>query len=456
MCFHKKIIRNPVKAEHLSGFDKPYIKVACCKCPECRKQRSNDWIFRSYWELKDHVGSCYFVTLTYRDENIPYYHGKPCFNREHIKLFLKRLRNKLGSFRYLIVPEYGELFRRPHYHFILYGISQALNLSHLDIYWIIRDTWYYGDMIDIEKLDSVQGSFYKAISYVSEYVTKDPFFDLADYEKDFPSVYDSRIQVSQGFGSKFFDYLTPDILKKGIYFLPVGKNGTDKKFSIPRYYELKVCYDYSYDPKTRKVELRKNDLGLEVAISKHNDRYDYLLDRLKSLSIIELAPVSSLINDVIHKYGYSSFQELHDFVISSSSFKYFLYHRDFIISFSEHYNRSSKFDVVFNDFYPSSSVLDDYNLQETNSLVFYNHLSGKEEFGRDYRIFYDYMSVIDCYENILDNSRSAYLEQLNKNKLLLKMYNKLKKRPDLYRRFNKYRPSFDIELINNQYSFKFN
>lgn len=45
MCLNKKILPNPVKEDHLSGFDKPYIKVACGRCPECRKQRSQDWIF---------------------------------------------------------------------------------------------------------------------------------------------------------------------------------------------------------------------------------------------------------------------------------------------------------------------------------------------------------------------------------------------------------------------------
>lgn len=140
-------------------------------------------------------------------------------------------------------------------HAVLYDFKKSL--SQLDIYWHIRDTWYYGDMIDIEKMDSVKGSFLKAISYVSEYVTKDPFFDVFDYEKDFPSIYDSRLQVSQGYGLKFFDYLTPEILKQGYYFLPIGNNGMNVKFSIPRYYELKKCYNYSYDPETRKVDLKK-------------------------------------------------------------------------------------------------------------------------------------------------------------------------------------------------------
>lgn len=149
-----------------------------------------------------------------------------------------------------------------------------------------------------------------------------------------------------------------------------------------------------------------------MAIHRHNERYDYMMNKLNSLDSTSLRPVSVLLDKVLNKYGFSSFDKLHKFVISQDSFKYYLYHRDFILYFTEHYNNASvKYDNVFYDYYKPSSVLDDFEIENSNDLVFFNSLSQKEETGRNYKIFNDYMTIFDTYEKILDNSRSAYLEQ---------------------------------------------
>ena len=78
MCLRKRVISNPVSFDHLTGFDKPTIKVACGKCPECRKQKCQDWIFRTFWEFQEFKDiSPFFVTLTYDDVNLPYYNLSP-------------------------------------------------------------------------------------------------------------------------------------------------------------------------------------------------------------------------------------------------------------------------------------------------------------------------------------------------------------------------------------------
>lgn len=67
---------------------------------------------------------CAFITLTYRDEDIPYENGFPTLQKRDAQLFLKRLRKQFGlGIRYYLCGEYGEKTGRPHYHAILFGLG---------------------------------------------------------------------------------------------------------------------------------------------------------------------------------------------------------------------------------------------------------------------------------------------------------------------------------------------
>lgn len=66
-----------------------------------------------------HESSC-FVTLTYNETNLPWDHS---LDVEHWQLFAKRLRKKVGKFRFLHCGEYGDELRRPHYHALLFGVD---------------------------------------------------------------------------------------------------------------------------------------------------------------------------------------------------------------------------------------------------------------------------------------------------------------------------------------------
>lgn len=449
MCLSKISISNPISNDHLSGFDKPVIKVACGKCPECRKQKSQDWIFRTFWELKDNINNVFFVTLTYDDLHLPYYNGKPVFNHFHVRDFLDRLRHsKFGKFSYLLVSEYGGLFSRPHYHLIVIPKKQ---LSQLDAYWFIRDCWWYGDMLDVATLNSVKGQMLKAASYVTQYVNKDPLFDLDEYEKDFPSHYKCRLFCSAGYGKDFFKYMTKDVLLRGFYYLPVGKNGENVKFRIPRYYEMKKCYDYSYHKDLQKVELKKNDLGLELAIFRHNGKYVYYKNLLNS-SFVNL--IHSTAGE---KYGFTSFPAFARYVVSQREFYRYLYVRDFI-SDSFDVISQTKFDPVFKDFYCSSSALDLEFSRSVNGKYFYTFNSDKPEFLKNFTLFEDFYNVIEEYQDKVDLDISNELRQKYFNLGRKRLYNKLRSRPSLMKKYLNYQKSrFDISLDkNNQYSFTFN
>lgn len=93
-------------------------RVPCNKCVGCLGDRRNQWVTRCMIEQKYH-NSTLFLTLTYRDEDLP-----PCLVRKHYQDFMKRLRSRLPyKIRQYYCGEYGELRCRPHFHSILFGLE---------------------------------------------------------------------------------------------------------------------------------------------------------------------------------------------------------------------------------------------------------------------------------------------------------------------------------------------
>lgn len=90
-----------------------YITVPCRKCAACVQNRINDWANRLITEARE-PGCHYFVTLTYADE-------PPTYEKEHIKLFIKKLRKYEKTIRFFISGERGTKNNRVHYHAIIFS-----------------------------------------------------------------------------------------------------------------------------------------------------------------------------------------------------------------------------------------------------------------------------------------------------------------------------------------------
>lgn len=94
------------------------LKLPCGQCVECRLARSLQWAVRCMHEKQLHSESA-FVTLTYDDEHVPA--DRSLSVREH-QLFMKRFRKRYGDgVRFYMCGEYGELRRRPHYHYLFFN-----------------------------------------------------------------------------------------------------------------------------------------------------------------------------------------------------------------------------------------------------------------------------------------------------------------------------------------------
>lgn len=98
------------------------LLIPCGKCPNCLKKKSQEWTSRLLKETEN-FKYCYFVTLTYSDEN---YRD---LNKRDLQLFLKRYRkNNDLKLKYYITGEYGEASSRAHYHAILFQDKPIKNL----------------------------------------------------------------------------------------------------------------------------------------------------------------------------------------------------------------------------------------------------------------------------------------------------------------------------------------
>ncbi len=98
--------------------DRP-VSVSCGQCTGCRLERSKQWALRCIHEAKFHERNS-FITLTYDNEHVP---KDGSVDVSHWQKFAKRLRKRVGPFRFLHCGEYGEKSFRPHYHACIFGLD---------------------------------------------------------------------------------------------------------------------------------------------------------------------------------------------------------------------------------------------------------------------------------------------------------------------------------------------
>lgn len=208
--------------------------LPCGHCEHCRWKQSRVWAFRLEQELLDWNGKAVFVTLTYNDENLP---ENAELKSSHLCGFFKRLRYYLTekfniSIKYYACGEYGDRFGRPHYHAIIFGISEEFSA-------IIRHCWHYGFSREIRNVRGVE-----AMNYVAGYVQK-----KIGNSHEISRNYNGRVpmfsRMSKGLGLGFVarcPKFSP-IVVRGSKYLYVGRYLAKKlaeKFGIAEQY-AKEC-----------------------------------------------------------------------------------------------------------------------------------------------------------------------------------------------------------------------
>lgn len=338
MCFRPIKILNPSRS-YRSDVPK-YLYVPCGHCQDCQRVKHNEWFFRALMEwnyYRSIGGTVYFITLTYNDDDLPYYtlpDGTQikCFDKRHIHNFIKYLRIYLArlhlehkGIKYLICSEYSDVnTKRPHYHGLLFFPYHIPCVGRNSLFTRLMETcWQHGFIVCSKFGWQIQSA--KGIRYASKYVCKDIGY-YNDNLKNYLSVLDvdeRRKRVSDirpflprhwqsvGFGSPFFDVINnhKDIARflfRDTYTLNIDKS---PDFRIPRYYHLKFEKSVSKDISKilDKVVYFTTPVGRDVRRLR--------ISRLIDLSIMRLRDLLSF------SYLESTFPSLHSYSVAVNWFR---------------------------------------------------------------------------------------------------------------------------------------
>lgn len=154
-------------------------ELPCGKCIGCDLDRSKVWAMRCVKEASLYPENHnWFVTLTYNDENLT----SDFLVKEDLVAFIKRLRRRMqyhgfksSGIRFFACGEYGENYKRPHFHVILFNcplpdveaIGNNPDIERTFYYHsdIIQDCWNKG----FTTLGKVT---FDSCAYVARYVIK--------------------------------------------------------------------------------------------------------------------------------------------------------------------------------------------------------------------------------------------------------------------------------------------
>lgn len=236
------------------------FKLPCNKCIECRLEYARQWAVRCVHEARVHDDNV-FITLTYSDEKL----SSPKLDYSHFQNFMKRLRElrfqelldslfpdsdrdsqrvlwrglpkdrrkelygtiEIGFF---VTGEYGDRFKRPHWHAILF------NWSPRDL--VFKYTSDRGDRVfssvTLDELWSngiteVGSVTFESAGYCARYAAK-KLVHGQDGTHDYVPI--SKKSSRHAIGKRFLERFWKDIFSYGEVVLSGGA-----KCSIPRYYE---------------------------------------------------------------------------------------------------------------------------------------------------------------------------------------------------------------------------
>lgn len=153
------------------------MTIPCGRCLLCRQRRGFEIGIRARCEAACYgeQDSC-FITLTVDDESMPRVFPGEMLRHEPWQLFAKRLRKRIGSFRFLMCGEYGDNTKRPHYHAIIFGHDFLDCEYNSDGSWcpsrVLQDCWPYGH-VQVSRLND------NRIMYVAGYVLKPGLDDIS-------------------------------------------------------------------------------------------------------------------------------------------------------------------------------------------------------------------------------------------------------------------------------------
>ncbi len=266
------------------------LELPCGQCMSCRLAKARDWAIRCVHEAQMHDRSS-FLTLTYAPEFLPVDVG---LDVSHWQLFAKRMRKRLGPFRFFHCGEYGDENQRPHYHACVFGqdfsedryalSAQAGSPLFRSPTW--EALWTFG-------FSTIGAVSFDSAAYVARYCMKkvtgppaDEHYQRVDAETgEVWNVKPEYVTMSRrpGLGASWFAKYFRDVYPEDVVI--VG----GKKFRPPKYYDGMI---ERADPKLLEVlKARRRSIALGDGVDSDERRFI----REKCVE----ARVSSKVRDVV-------------------------------------------------------------------------------------------------------------------------------------------------------------
>lgn len=218
--------------------------LPCGQCTGCRLERSRQWAVRMMHEADCHSSNS-FITLTFNDESLMARDVPMSLCKRDFQLFMKRLRKRLDfPIRYFMCGEYGDLYKRPHYHAVLFGYDfpdkELYKVKDNMRYYtssLLSDVWSYG-------FNVVTDVTFDTCAYVARYIMKkhlgkDAWLQYFDYlDQDTGELVGHRIPEyttmsrRSGIGKAWLDKYLLDVYPKDRVFM--RGRGFSKP---PKYYD---------------------------------------------------------------------------------------------------------------------------------------------------------------------------------------------------------------------------
>lgn len=267
------------------------IKIPCGQCVGCRLERSRQWAMRCIHEASLHEDNC-FITLTYSDDRLP---EGGTLVKKHFQDFMKRFRFRVDpvKLRFFHCGEYGEKYRRPHYHALIFGydfpdkvFKRKTGQGHR-VYTseLLSNDWSHG-------LCEIGAVTFESAAYCARYimgkVTGDlaqSYYEVVDGDGVVTDLLPEYVTMSRrpGIGRGWFDKFPTDVFPKDYIIV----NGV--KCRPPRFYDtvLKAVNEFQFLELKERRELRS------LRHSENNSP-----DRLKVREEIALRKLKRLTRDV--------------------------------------------------------------------------------------------------------------------------------------------------------------
>lgn len=219
-----------------------HVLLPCGQCIFCRLRRSLEWTIRCYHESSYQARPGSFLTLTFDDDHVPRLpDGQLTLDHRPFQLFMKRLRKRFGSVRFLMCGEYGSHTYRPHFHCMLFGFQFGDEIPFGKYFRssALESLWTSGHSLTAPLVPA-------SINYVCRYNLKKITGDKADewYRGRKPEYI--RMSLKPGIGSNWLDSFYGDIYKVDLFTEEVLRDSVrylGRDLRPPKYYDKLIKTD---------------------------------------------------------------------------------------------------------------------------------------------------------------------------------------------------------------------